>query len=106
MTRSIRKSKHASCSKKPAATTSRWSRNNALLPFHIRAVRGGGHAAAGTARPAFQQAAALHFPGHGAATEASATEGQCVLYQWHQFATAGPRNHSPQRSDSNREREG
>src|SRR6266566_2600534 len=103
MIRNIRNRRRANCSKRRAAGISRWWRNNALLPFHLRVVSGGRDVAAGAQRPPFQQAATLYLPGYGTAIEAAPAKRQYVLHQWHQLAIASARNHPSQRTDPNRE---
>src|SRR6266850_8444747 len=106
MTRNIPRLKRASCSKRLAAGISNWWKNNALLPFHLRADRGGGHVVAWTARPHLYQAAPLYFPGYGAAIEAATSEGQHLLHEWYQLATAGAWDHRSQHPNPGRGRKG
>ena len=86
----------------PAAGTSSWWRNNALLPCHLCRLRAGHRGRPRLPRQPFPQAAALYLPGHGAAAQAAAPDGQCLLRQRHEFAPAGGGNDRAQPADPGR----
>ena len=88
--------------RQPAAGTSSWWRNNALLPCHLCPLRAGHRGRPRLPRQPFPQAAAVYLPGHGAAAQAAAPDGQCLLRQRHEFAPAGGGNDCPQPADPGR----
>src|SRR5882757_6914718 len=95
-TRATPKSKPACCWKPPAARTSKWWRNNALFPDHFRALRAGGDGRPRQARGTFPPTAAVHFSGHGVATQAPTAEGQHLLPGRADVATARAGHRAPQ----------
>src|SRR5258706_12789634 len=90
--------------KKPAAGTSRWWRNNALLPDHIRRLHHGRDGRARPARRAFPQTIALYFSGHGMATQTSATNREQFFYQRFVLANVRAGHHFTERPVGNARR--
>jgi len=72
--------KPASCWKPPAAGTSSWWRNNALLPCHLCPLRARNRGSPGLSWQSFPQTAAIHLPGHGAAAQTAAPNGQMPFF--------------------------
>src|SRR5882672_7182386 len=96
---SIPKLKPANCSKPPAASASKWWRNNALLLFDLRNRRAGCVVDCRQAGRSLAQSAHSDFPGHETAAQAAPADAERLFPRRPEFASAAGRHDCSELAD-------